>query len=96
MRLRKKFLNKRILMSKADVSDAFRNVQVDPDQAHNFCYLEGDLIVTDSRLTFGWSGSPRFWGVLAAAAEHVHCYTTLEPARFLDEGKDMMAQHDIM
>ena len=35
--LRKKFPEKRILMSKADVSDAFRNVRVDPDKGHNFC-----------------------------------------------------------
>ena len=45
-------------MSKADASDAFRNVRVDPDQAHNFCYTVGDLVVIDVRLTFGWSGSP--------------------------------------
>ena len=31
-------VRKRILVSKADVSDAFRNVRVDPDQAHNFFY----------------------------------------------------------
>ena len=43
-------------MSKADASDAFRNVRVDPDQAHNFCYIVGDLVI-DFRLTFGWSGS---------------------------------------
>ena len=27
-------------MSKADVSDAFRNVRVDPDKAHNFAIQE--------------------------------------------------------
>ena len=53
---RKKYPAERILMSKADVSDAFRNVRVDPDQAHNFCYIVGDLVI-DFRLTFGWSGS---------------------------------------
>ena len=31
--LRIKFPTKRILMSKADVSDAFRNVRIDPDEA---------------------------------------------------------------
>ena len=31
-------VRKRILVSKADVSDAFRNVRVDPDQAHYFFY----------------------------------------------------------
>ena len=64
-------------MSKADVSDAFRNVRVDSDQAHNCCYSVGDLVVVDVRLTFGWSGSPGFWGVISAAAEHAHCNTPL-------------------
>ena len=63
--LRKKYPTKRILMSKADVSDAFRNVRIGPD-----------LVVIDFRLTFGWSGSPGFWGVMSAAAEHAHCNTT--------------------
>ena len=45
-------------MSKADVS--VRNVRVDPDQAHNFCYTAGDLVVIDFRPSFGWSGSPGF------------------------------------
>ena len=31
--LRNTYLTERILMSKADVSDAFRNVRLDPDQA---------------------------------------------------------------
>ena len=91
VRLGKKFPNERILMNKADASDAFRNVRVDSDQAHNFFYLVGDLIVIDFRLTFRWPGSPRFWGILAAAAEHAHCNTTLESARWLAEEKVMMA-----
>lgn len=33
--LRKIYPNERILMGKVDVSDAFRNVRVDPDEAHN-------------------------------------------------------------
>ena len=84
--------NKRIiLMSKVGVSGAFRNVRVDPGQAHNLFYLVADLIVIGFRLACGWSGSPGFWGSLAAAAEHAHCTTTLEFARLLDEGEKMMA-----
>ena len=45
-------------MSKADVSDAFRDVGVDPDKAHKFCCTVGDLVMIGFRLTFGWSGSP--------------------------------------
>ena len=76
--LRRKYPDQRILMNKADVSD--RNVRVDPDEAHNFCYTVGELAVIDFRLTFGWSGSPGFWGVMAAAAEHAHCNTTITTA----------------
>ena len=58
------------------MSDAFRNVRIDPDEAHQFCYTVGELVVIDFRPTFGWSGSPGFWGVMSAAAEHAHCNTT--------------------
>ena len=89
--LRNKFPEKRILMSKADVSDAFRNLGVDPDNAHNFCYTAGELVVIDFRLTLRWSGSPGFWGAMSAAAEHAHCNTTINSSQPLDEGKQMMA-----
>ena len=69
---RKKYPTKRILMSKTDASDAFRNVRIDPDEAHNFCYTVEELVAIDFRLTFGWSGSPVFWGVMSAASEHAH------------------------
>ena len=78
-------------MSKADVSDALRNVRVDPDQAHKFCCTGGSLVVIDFRLTFGWSESPGFRGVMSAAAEYAHCNTTLDSTQLLDEGKEMMA-----
>ena len=73
--LKKKYANKRILMSKADVSDAFGNVRVYTDKALNVCYIVGEPIVFDFCLTFGWSGSQGFWGVMSAAAEHAHCNT---------------------
>ena len=78
-------------MSKEDASDAFRNVRVDPDEAHNFYYIVGDLVVIDFRLTFGWSGSPGYWGVMAAAAEHSHCHTSLDSVQLLSEGQARMA-----
>ena len=40
-------------MRKADVSDAFRNVRMDPAKAHKFSYAVGDLVVIDFRLAFG-------------------------------------------
>ena len=78
--LRKKYPDQRILMSKADVSDALRNVRVGPDEAHNFWYTVGEIVVIDFRLTFGWSGSLGFWGVMSAAAENAHCNTTITTA----------------
>ena len=78
--LRKTYPEQRVLIPKADVSDAFRNVRVDPDEAHNFCYTVRELVVIDFRLTFGWSGSLGFWGVMSAAAENAHCNTTITTA----------------
>ena len=89
--LRKKLSENRILMSKVDLSDAFRNVRVDLDKAHNFCYTVRELVEIDFCLTFGWSRSPGFWGVMSAAAAHVHCNTTIDTAQLLGEGKNMMA-----
>ena len=76
--LRAKNPKLRILMSTTDVNDAYRNVRVEPEQAHNFSYVVDDLVVIDFRLTFGWTGSPGHFGVMASAAEHSHCNTNLE------------------
>ena len=46
----------RILTSKADVSDAFRNVRVGRVKSYKLRYAVGTLVVIDFRLTFGWSG----------------------------------------
>ena len=78
-------------MSKVDVSDAFRDVRVDPDKTHRFCYAVGELVVIDFRSTFGWSRSPGFWGVMEMAAAHAHCNTTIDSSQMLDKGKEMMA-----
>ena len=94
--LERKYPDQRILMSKADVSGAFQNVRVDPDKAHKFCYTVGELVVIDFRLTFRWSGSPGFWGVMSAAAEHAHCNTTIKTAQLLNEGIHMMAHVKIV
>ena len=88
--LRKKYPTKRILMSKADLSDAFRNVRVDPYEAHKNFSPHGRVVV-EFRLAFGWPGSPSFWGVMSAAAEHAHCNTTSASAQILSEGADTTA-----
>ena len=74
------------MKSKAGVLDAFRNVRLDSHQAHNFCYTVGDLVVITFRLTFGWSG-PQHWGVLAEAAEHSHCHTSLDSGQCPVKGR---------
>ena len=60
--------------------DAFRNVKVDPDEAHDIRYTVGELVVIVFRPKVGWSGSPGFWWVMSAAAEHAHCNTTITTA----------------
>ena len=89
--LRIRFPNRRILLAKADVTEAFRNVRVAPDQAQTFCYMVDDVLVADFRLTFGWAGSPGYWGVMSEAAAHSHRNTTVESAEILFEGKAMMS-----
>ena len=85
--LRNTYLTERILMSKADVSDASRNVRLDPDQTHKLCYTVGDLVVIDVRLTIGWSGPPGYSGVLAVAAEHSHCFNSLDSGQCSLKGR---------
>ena len=94
--LRIRFPNRRILLAKEDVTAAFRNVRVAPDQAQTFCYMVDDVLVADFRLTFGWAGSPGHWGVMSEAAAHSHQNTTVESAEILFEGKAMMSHVKII
>ena len=89
--LRIRFPNRRILLAKADVTEAFRNVRVAPDQAQTFCYMVDDVLAADFRLAFGWAGSPGHWGVMSEAAAHSHRNTTVESDEILSEGKAMMS-----
>ena len=68
-----------------------QNLRVDPDHAHKICYVLGDVLVADLRLTLGWAESPGFWGVMWSAAEHAHCYATSTDAVVLPEGAGMMS-----
>ena len=90
--LRVKCPDKRILMSKADVSDAFRGIRIAPDQAQNFCCVLGDVLVADLRLTFGRSGMVAgVWGLMSSAAENAHYNTSLTDAVVLPERTAMMS-----
>ena len=94
--LRITFPHLRILLAKADVTDAFRNVRIAPHQAQNFCYVVDDVLVSDFRLTFGWAASPGYWGLMAAAVKHAHGNTTVDSAVILPEGKAMMSHVKIV
>ena len=96
VRLRVKYPNKRILLAKADVTEAFRNVRVSPEHAQKFCYIVDDILVADFRLTFGWKGSPGFWGLMSEAIRHAHCRTSAENAVLLPEGIAMMSHVKIV
>lgn len=91
LRLRVKFLDKIILMSKADATNAFRNVHISPEHAQKCYYVVDDVLVADLRLTFGCAGSPGLGGIMSQAAEHSHCHTSIRTAEILPEGADMMS-----
>ena len=90
--LRIRFPNRCILLAKADVTEAFKNTRVAPDQAQFFCYMKDDVLVADFRLTFGWAGSLGHWGVMSEAAAHSQRNTTVESAEIMSEGKAMMSR----
>ena len=71
-------------------------MRIDPNQAHNFCYTVGNLVVINFRLTFGWTDSPGNFGVMASAAEHAHCNTDLSNVQLLPEGVKMMKHVEIV
>ena len=85
-----------LLMATTDVSDAYRNVRIDPNQVHNVCYTIGGLAVIDFRLTFEWTGSPVNFVVMGSAAEHSHCNTDFSNVQLLPEGVKMMEHVEIV
>ena len=86
----------RILMATTNVNDAYRNVRIDPNQAHNLCYTVGDLVVIDVRLMVGWTDSTGNFRVMASVAEHSHCNTDLSNVQLLPEGVKMMEHVEIV
>ena len=76
----------RIILSRIDVKDAFRQVLVDPVGAPVFGYAMGGYVVVDLRLHLGWRNSPGFWGLMASALEHVHTHPTFQDAAVSPRG----------
>ena len=59
--LRRKYgVGARIILSKMDVEDAFRQVVVEWERSPMFGYVFRDLVVVNMRLQFGWRNSPGF------------------------------------
>lgn len=86
--LRRRFGNAaRIVLSKMDVKDAFRQVAVDAARSPVFGYLFRDLIIVDRRLQFGWRNSPGYWCLFASALEHSHRNTSFLSAVGTDQGR---------
>ena len=78
----------RIVLSKMDVKDAFRQVPVEITRAPVFGYVFGDLVVVDRRLQFGWRNSPGFWCLFSSALEHAHNNTSHCNAVCTDSGRE--------
>lgn len=89
--LRVKFPDKRLIRSKADMSDAFRNVRTSSAHASKFCPVLEDVAAANLRFTCGWAASPGFWRVMSSAAAQSHCNTSVYDAKILSEGEEMMS-----
>ena len=84
--------NARIVLSKIDVTEAFRQVSVQWVRAPVFGYGFREWIDTDRRLQFGWRSSPGFVCMFSAALEHAHRHTSYEDAVVMEQGR-IATQH---
>ena len=73
--LRDRWPRSRILISKMDVAEAFRQVHVTWAGNQVFAYSFEDWIVVDRRLMFGWKNSPGFFCLFSDALRHSHTRT---------------------
>ena len=77
----------RIVLSKLDVTEAFRQVRVQWAGAPVFGYVFRDFVVADRRLQFGWRSSPGFFCLSSAALEHAHRHTSYDDAVVMAQGR---------
>ena len=78
----------RIVLSKIDVTEAFRQVSVQWAGAGVFGYVFRELVVADRRLQFGWRSSPGFFCLFSAALEHAHRHTSYDDAVVMAQGRN--------
>ena len=76
----------RIVLSRFDANDAFRQVLFDPVGVPVFGYAMGEYVVVDLRLHFGWRNCPGFWGLMASALEHAHTHSSFQDAAVSPQG----------
>ena len=77
----------RILLAKQDFTSAFRQLSIACDKSPTFAYVWSDVVIIDRCLQFGWTSSPAWWGLGAAAIEYAHNHTTIDNAVVTPEGR---------
>ena len=77
----------RIVLSKIDVTEAFRQVSLQWAGAPVFGYVFRELVVADRRLQFGGRSSPGVFCLVSAALEHAHRHTSDDDAVVMEEGR---------
>lgn len=82
----------RIVLSKIDMTDAFRQVPVCGRDSPVFGYSFGKWVIVDRRLEFGWTNSPGNFCLLTSAIEHAHLHTKFDDAVVTNQGK-VATQH---
>lgn len=65
----------RIVTSKIDVSEAYRQVPVDPPGGHVFCRAVADVVVSGLRSQLGWRSSSGLLALTASALEYSYSQT---------------------
>ena len=75
------------MLSKIDVTEAFRQVSVQWAGAPVFGCVFRELVVADRRLQFRWRSSPGFFCLFSAALEHAHRHTSYDNAVVMEQGR---------
>lgn len=81
VRQRAEWPDKQILLTTTDAHNAYCNVRFAANHTQKICFVVGDALVADFRLTFGRAGSTGYWGLIASALEHAHCKINVENAK---------------
>lgn len=88
--LRPKFgRNVRVVLSKLDIKQGFKQIPIAPARAPVFEYVVDDLLVVDFGLQFGWRSSPQVFGrFVSFALKHSHTHPTVRDAQVFGHGHE--------